>query len=50
MRLGMQLSYAGGFKEAAAQVREYEKAVQWLPPDDPNRQIARSRIEQLKKH
>jgi hypothetical protein len=31
-------------------VREYEKAVQWLPSDDPNRQIARSRVEQLKKH
>ena len=31
-------------------LREYEKAVQWLPADDPNRQIARTRIEQLKKH
>jgi tetratricopeptide (TPR) repeat protein len=32
-----------------AAVKAYEKAVQWLPADDPNRQIARTRIEQLKK-
>jgi tetratricopeptide (TPR) repeat protein len=38
---------AGRIEDA---VREYEKAVQWLPADDPNRQIARSRVEQLKKH
>lgn len=30
-------------------VREYEKAVQWLPADDPRRQLARTRAEQLKR-
>jgi hypothetical protein len=30
-------------------VREYEKAVQWLPTDDPRRQLARTRVEQLKR-
>jgi tetratricopeptide (TPR) repeat protein len=30
-------------------LKEYEKAVRWLPPDDPNRQSARARIEQLRK-
>jgi tetratricopeptide (TPR) repeat protein len=30
-------------------IREYEKAIQWLPADDPNRQTARSRVEQLRK-
>lgn len=39
--------------EAAGRVqdalREYEKAVQWLPAEDPNRQAARTRIEHLKK-
>jgi hypothetical protein len=29
-------------------LKEYEKAAQWLPPDDPNRQIARSRADQLR--
>jgi tetratricopeptide (TPR) repeat protein len=38
---------AGRIEEA---LREYGKAVQWLPNDDPNRQIARSRVEQLKRH
>lgn len=31
-------------------LREYEKAVQWLPADDPNRQIARSRVDQLRRN
>ncbi|HJR60853.1 MAG TPA: FHA domain-containing protein [Vicinamibacterales bacterium] len=31
-------------------LKEYEKALQWLPPDDPNRQVARARIEQLKRN
>lgn len=39
--------------EAAGRVqdalREYEKAVQWLPAGDPDRQAARTRIEHLKK-
>ena len=30
-------------------LKEYEKAVQWLPPDDPKREMAQSRVEQLKK-
>lgn len=30
-------------------LKEYEKAVQWLPPDDPNRQIAAARVGQLRK-
>jgi predicted component of type VI protein secretion system len=34
---------------SAEALREYEKAVQWLPVDDPNRAIAVSRIEQLKR-
>ena len=33
----------------AEAVKEYEKAVQWLPTDDPNRQAARARLEQLKR-
>ena len=37
---------AGRIPEA---VREYEKAVQWLPADDPRRQLARTRVEQLKR-
>lgn len=31
-------------------VKEYEKAIQWLPPDDPNRQIARARLEQIRRN
>jgi hypothetical protein len=31
-------------------VKEYEKAFQWLPPDDPNREAARTRVDQLKRH
>jgi hypothetical protein len=41
-----QLEAAGRTAEA---VKEYEKAVQWLPTDDPNRQAARARLEQLKR-
>jgi len=31
-------------------VKEYEKAFQWLSSDDPNREIARTRVDQLKRH
>ena len=41
-----QLEAAGRTAEA---VKEYEKAVQWLATDDPNRQAARARLEQLKR-
>ena len=37
---------SGRWNEA---LKEYEKAVQWLPPDDPKREMASSRVEQLKK-
>jgi hypothetical protein len=30
-------------------LKEYERAVQWLPPDDARREMAVSRVEQLKK-
>ena len=30
-------------------LKEYEKAVQWLPADDPNREVARGRAEELKR-
>jgi hypothetical protein len=36
---------AGRFADAA---KEYEKAAQWLPAEDPNRETSRSRAEQLK--
>jgi pSer/pThr/pTyr-binding forkhead associated (FHA) protein len=39
---------AGGRPQEA--LKEYEKALQWLASDDPNRQVARTRIEQLKKN
>jgi hypothetical protein len=38
---------AGGRTQDA--LKEYEKAIQWLPPDDPNRQVARARVEQLRR-
>jgi hypothetical protein len=34
--------------DAAAAIKEYDKAAQWLPPDDPNREIARGRVERLR--
>ena len=34
----------------AEALKEYEKAVQWLPSDDPSRQIARTRVDQLKRN
>ncbi len=43
---GRQHEAAGRTDEA---LKAYDKAVQWLPLDDPNRQVARSRIEQLKR-
>jgi tetratricopeptide (TPR) repeat protein len=42
-----QLEAQGRPQEA---LKEYEKAMQWLPQDDPNRQIARTRIEQLRRN
>jgi hypothetical protein len=30
-------------------VKEYQKAFQWLPADDPNREVARTRVDQLKR-
>ena len=42
-----QLEAIGRNAEA---LKEYEKAVQWLPIDDPNRQAARERVEQLKRN
>jgi tetratricopeptide (TPR) repeat protein len=32
----------------AAALQEYDKAVQWLPDDDPNRETARARAEHLR--
>jgi hypothetical protein len=37
-----------GAGRAADALKEYEKAAQWLPGDDPDRETARSRAEQLK--
>ena len=34
--------------DATAAIKEYDKAAQWLPPDDPNREIARGRAERLR--
>jgi hypothetical protein len=39
---------AGGRSQDA--LREYQKAIQWLPPDDPNRQLALTRVEQLRRN
>jgi len=30
-------------------IKEYEKAVQWLPPADPHREMAQNRLDQLKR-
>jgi hypothetical protein len=43
---GKQLEALGRTAEA---MKEYEKAVQWLPADDANRLAARARLEQLKR-
>jgi tetratricopeptide (TPR) repeat protein len=43
---GRALETNGRAEEA---LKEYQKAVQWLPADDPNLQIARARVEQLKR-
>lgn len=42
-----QLEANGRPQEA---LKEYEKAIQWLPPDDPNRQVARARAEQIRRN
>jgi tetratricopeptide (TPR) repeat protein len=42
-----QLEASGHAQDA---VKEYEKAMQWLPPDDPNRHFAQARIEQLRRN
>lgn len=43
---GRQHEAAGRRDEA---LKAYDKAIQWLAPDDPNRQVARTRVEQLKR-
>ncbi|MGQ0732456.1 MAG: FHA domain-containing protein [Acidobacteriota bacterium] len=43
---GRRFDAMGQWTEA---LKEYEKAVQWLPPDDPRRGLAQSRIDQLRK-
>jgi predicted component of type VI protein secretion system len=45
LRRARQFDALGRFADALA---EYEKAAQWLSPDDPNQQIARGRADQLK--
>jgi tetratricopeptide (TPR) repeat protein len=59
VRERLRLAGTNAFKQAQAHdeagradeaLREYEKAVQWLPADDPSRRIARARVEALKKH
>jgi hypothetical protein len=44
---GRKYEADGRLQEA---LKEYEKALQWLPNDDPNRQVARARAEHLKKN
>ena len=34
---------------ASEALKEYDKAVQWLPADDPNREIARGRADELRR-
>jgi len=55
----LQLAGAKAFTQArlyeasgrsADAVKEYEKAFQWLSPDDPNREVARARVDQLKRN
>jgi predicted component of type VI protein secretion system len=45
LRRARQFDALGRFADA---LTEYEKAAQWLSPDDPNQQIARGRADQLK--
>ncbi len=45
LRRARQFDALGRFADALA---EYEKAAQWLSPEDPNQQIARGRADQLK--
>jgi Inner membrane component of T3SS, cytoplasmic domain len=45
LRRARQFDALGRFAEALS---EYEKAAQWLSPEDPNQQIAKGRAEQLK--
>lgn len=42
-----QLEASGRSQDA---VKAYEKAIQWLPPDDPNRHLAQARVEQLRRN
>ena len=44
LRRARQFDALGRFADA---VTEYEKAAQWLAPEDPNQQIARARADQL---
>jgi tetratricopeptide (TPR) repeat protein len=45
LRRARQFDALGRFSDA---LPEYEKAAQWLSPEDPNQQIARGRAEQLR--
>ena len=45
LRRARQFDALGRFADA---LTEYEKAAQWLSPEDPNQQIARGRADQLK--
>jgi tetratricopeptide (TPR) repeat protein len=45
LRRARQFDALGRFADA---LTEYEKAAQWLSPDDANQQIARGRADQLK--
>jgi tetratricopeptide (TPR) repeat protein len=31
-------------------LKEYQKAIQWLAPDDPNRRLAQTRIDKLRRN
>jgi tetratricopeptide (TPR) repeat protein len=42
-----QLEASGRVQEA---VKEYEKAIQWLPSSDPNRYTAQTKVEQLRRN
>ena len=37
-----------GIGQSIEALKEYDKAAQWLPPDDPNRALARQRADVLR--
>ena len=37
-----------GIGQSVEALKEYDKAAQWLPPDDPNRALARQRADVLR--